>query len=287
MRLLTLLALCCLMSLGSEAQIKTPAPSPMCKMTQTVGLADFTVEYSRPGVKGREIFSEDGLVPFGEMWRTGANASTKVKFTDDVMIDGKDVPKGSYALYTTPNAENWEIIFYKNTSHWGTPGKAFKEDEVQIKFDAKPKAMSNLVETFTIKFANIKSDRCDMVIAWENTMVSFPISVDVDTRVMNNIQKVMSGVSRGDYYTAARYFYDNDKDSQQALTWIKKANEMEPKFWQLRLQAEIEAKMGNYTSAIRTAEKSKAAAFEADNQDYIRINEKNIAKWKGMMGSKS
>ena len=275
------------MSLGSEAQIKTPAPSPMCKMTQTVGLADFTVEYSRPGVKGREIFSEDGLVPFGEMWRTGANASTKVKFTDDVMIDGKDVPKGSYALYTTPNAENWEIIFYKNTSHWGTPGKAFKEDEVQIKFDAKPKAMSNLVETFTIKFANIKSDRCDMVIAWENTMVSFPISVDVDTRVMNNIQKVMSGVSRGDYYTAARYFYDNDKDSQQALTWIKKANEMEPKFWQLRLQAEIEAKMGNYTSAIRTAEKSKAAAFEADNQDYIRINEKNIAKWKGMMGSKS
>ncbi|NNE28011.1 MAG: DUF2911 domain-containing protein [Saprospiraceae bacterium] len=287
MRLLTLLALCCLMTMGMEAQIKTPAPSPMCKMTQTVGLSDFTVEYSRPGVKGRTIFASDGLVPYGEMWRTGANASTKVKFSDDVTIDGKDVPAGNYALYTIPNADSWEVMLYKNTSHWGTPGKAFKEDEIQVKLSAKPKSMANTVETFTIKFANITSNKCDMVIAWENTQVSFPISVDVDTRVMNNIQKVMGGVSRGDYYTAARYFYDNDKDSQQALTWVKKANEMDAKFWQLRLQSEIEAKMGNYTTAIKTAEKSKAAAFNADNQDYIRINEKNISKWKGMIGSKS
>jgi len=287
MRSLTLLVLCSLLGIGLNAQIKTPAPSPSCELKQVVGLSDFTVEYSRPSVKGRTIFAADGLVPFGQMWRTGANASTKITFSDDVMIDGREVPAGKYALYTIPGANSWEVIIHKNTGHWGVGGKAYKETEDLMRMTVKPMSTGGMVETFTMDFANITSNSCNLEISWEKTKVSIPISLDVDTRVMNNIQKVMSGVSRGDYYTAARYFYDNDKDMNQALTWIKKANEMDAKFWQLRLQAEIEAKMGNYTTAIKTAEKSKAAAFAADNEDYIRINDKNIAKWKGMIGSKS
>lgn len=284
MRSLTLLLLCGLLSFSLQAQIKTPAPSPMCEVKQTVGLSDFTIEYSRPSAKGRTIFAADGLVPFGGLWRTGANASTKVNFSDAVMIGGQEVPAGKYALYTIPNADEWTIIFHKNLNHWGTGGKAYKETEDQVRLTVKSKKTGYTVETFTMGFDNIKTDQCDLVILWENTMVNIPIKLDVDTRVMNNIEKVMSGVSRGDYYTAARYFYDNDKDMNQALTWVKKANAMDAKFWQLRLQSEIEAKMGNYTAAIKTAEKSKAAAFSADNEDYIRINEKNIAKWNGMLG---
>lgn len=284
MRSLTLLVLCFAFGFGLQAQIKTPAPSPKCEIKQVIGLGDFNVEYSRPSAKGRPIFAADGLVPYGSLWRTGANASTKVSFSSDVMIDGREVPAGKYALYTIPNADSWTIVFHKNLEHWGVGGKAYKETEDQLRLNVKPKRTSGTVETFTIDFANITSNSCHLVISWENTMVAIPISIDVDTKVMNNIQTVMGGVSRGDYYTAARYFYDNNKDMNQALTWIKKANEMDSKFWQLRLQAEIEAKMGNFTSAIKTAEKSKAAAFEADNQDYIRINEKNIANWKGKIG---
>lgn len=283
MRTLTLLVLCFAFSLGLDAQIKTPAPSPKSEIKQVVGLSDFTVEYSRPSAKGRSIFAAEGLVPYGKMWRTGANASTKVSFSDDVMIDGREVPKGKYALYTIPGADSWTVILHKNLDHWGVGGKAYKETEDHIRMTIKPKRTGHMIETFTMDFNNITSNSCDLMILWENTMVAIPISIDVDTRVMNNIQTVMAGVGRGDYYTAARYFYDNSKDMNQALTWIKKANEMDAKFWQLRLQAEIEAKMGNYTTAIKTAEKSKAAAFAADNQDYVRINDKNIAKWKGMI----
>lgn len=284
MKSITLLCFCCLFAVGLQAQIKTPAPSPSCEVNQRVGLSDFTIDYSRPSAKDRTIFASDGLVPYGNLWRTGANASTKVTFSDDVMIDGREVPKGKYALYTIPNADSWTVIFHKNLDHWGTGGKAYKESEDQLRLTVKPKSTGNMVETFTMGFSNLKSNACHLTIAWEKTMVSIPIKIDVDTRVMNNIQSVMGGVSRGDFYTAARYYYDNNKDMNQALTWIKKANTMDAKFWQLRLQAEIEAKMGNYTSAIKTAEKSKAAAMSADNQDYIRINEKNIEKWSTMMG---
>ncbi len=280
-----LLALFCLPTVN--AQIKTPAPSPSCKVVQMVGLTEVTVDYSRPGKKDRTIFAADGLVPFGEMWRTGANASTKVEFSDDVKIAGQDLPKGEYALYTIPNATEWTIVFHKNLTHWGVGGKDYSAAEDALRVSVKPSKTGHTVENFSISFDHLRDNSAHLVIAWDDTMVAIPVEVEVESKVMKDIENAMAGTTRGEYYTAARFYYNNDKDLSQALTWAKKANEIAPKFWQLKLQSQIEAKLGDYKSAVATAELSKASAEKAGNMDYVRSNTKNIAKWTKKMTKKS
>lgn len=278
--LLTAFCLIALFSIPSlNAQIKTPAASPNATLSTSVGLTDVEISYSRPGVKGRTIFAADGLVPYGEMWRTGANASTKVEFSDDVKLNGMDLPKGKYALYTIPNANEWTVIIHKNLKHWGVGGKDYSATEDAIRFTVKPKTTSHKVETFTIGVNNVRDNSADIIIAWDNTMIAIPFSVEVDSKVMKDIEKAMAGTGRGDYYTAARYYYSNDKDLSQALSWVKQANEISEKYWQLKLQSQIEAKLGDYTSAIASAQKSKAAAEKAGNMGYVRDNTANIAEW--------
>ncbi len=287
-KLFTAFCLLALFSLPSTyAQIKTPAPSPMAKIEQTVGLTDVTIEYSRPGKKDRNIFAADGLVPYGEIWRTGANASTKIEFSDDVKIAGQALPKGKYALYTIPNANEWTIIFHKNLTYWGTGGKDYNTSEDALRVTVKPEKTAYAVESFTIDLGHLRDKSAHLIIAWDDTMVRIPVDVEVDSKVMKDIENAMAGTTRGEYYTAARFYYNNDKDLSQALTWAKKANEIESKFWQLKLQSQIEAKLGDYKSAIATAEKSKASAEKAGNMDYVRSNTKNIEKWSKMMAKKS
>ncbi len=285
----TFLSLCLLASSFSlNAQIKTPQPSPTLKMETTIGLTDVMIEYSRPNMKGRTIFAADGLVPFGETWRTGANASTKISFSSDVMIEGKEVKAGKYAVYTVPGKSSWEVILYKNTTHWGVPREWVATDEA-ARFSVPAKASANAVETFTIMPMNYTINSAQVVMMWDKTMAAFTVKSDVDKSVMKDIDIAMAGTSRGDYYTAARYFYDNDKDMTKALEWVKMANKKEAKFWQLRLQSLIEAKMGDKKSAIATANKSIEMAKTAGNMDYVRMNEKSIAEWGGktmMNGSK-
>jgi len=286
--LLTSTLVFCLLLLGSQvaqAQIKTPAASPKQTVEQEFGLSKITIEYNRPGMKGRQIFAANGLVPFGKMWRTGANASTKVTFDSDVKIQGQDLKKGKYALYTVPGKDTWEVIFYTNTSYWGIP-KEWKDDEVALKVSIKSEKTPMSMETMTMMVGNVKNDRADIQLWWENTMISIPVSINTDEVVMKSIDQTMGGVSRGDYYTAARYYYDSGKDLNQAHEWAKKANEKEPKFWQLRLQSEIEAGLNKYDMAISTAQQSRALAMEAGNEDYVRINDKNIAMWKEAKGGK-
>lgn len=286
MRLITGFFIFCLCSLSIEAQqIKTPAASPSIQITQMVGLSKVSLDYSRPSVKGRTIFSADGLVPFGALWRTGANASTKIEFSEEVTINDQKVLAGKYALYTIPNAGEWTIIIHKNTSHWGKGD--YTETEDLMRFNVKSQKSPAFVESLDIGIHNIGEDKADLVIQWENTMVSFPIMVEVESRVMNDIKTAMAGTSRGDYYTAARYYYDKDKDLSQALSWIKKANEMDAKYWQLRLQSEIEAKLGDYATAVKTAMTAKESAAAAGNDGYVRMNEKNIKMWKEKMGKRS
>ncbi|MEM9823759.1 MAG: DUF2911 domain-containing protein [Bacteroidota bacterium] len=274
--------MCGLMATSStlNAQIKTPAPSPMITIETAIGLTDVMIEYSRPSVKGRTIFAADGLTPFGKMWRTGANASTKISFSSDVKINGQTLPKGKYALYSKPGKAEWEMIFYKNTTHWGTPREWKAEDEA-LRFTARPQALPMMIETFTILPGNNKVNSADISIMWEKTMVSFTVETDVETPVLASIEKAMAGTSRGDYYTAARYYYDNGKDLSKAHGWVKKANEIDAKFWQLRLQSLIEAKMGDKKSAIATAKRSIEAAQAAGNEDYVRMNNKSITEWGG------
>lgn len=264
---------------SANAQIKTPQPSPGCKLSQDVGLIKVDVDYSRPSAKGRKIFGD--LVPFGELWRTGANASTKVTLSDDGFVGGVALKKGTYALYTIPGEREWTIIFYTDVTLWGAPDAAeFKEDLVAAKFMASVRPMRDLVESFTLNFSNLRGNGGDLELSWEYTKVVIPFTVDTDGKVMAAIKTTMDGPAAGDFYGAARYYFDEKKDMAQALVWVDKSLEKGgDKFWILRLKANILAELGRYKEAIMVAEKSTELAKKDGNADYPRMNDKSIMEW--------
>jgi hypothetical protein len=263
-----------------KAQIRTPQPSPMAELKQTVGLTDITVVYSRPAMKGRKIFGGDGLVPYGRVWRTGANAATKVTFSDDVTIGTEKLAKGAYALLSLPGETNWEVHFFT----FEAPGfGTYLEKTPVLIYKTKSVKTTANVETFTIDFTNMSNQSADMVLSWENTSVSVPITVDVDTKVMADINKVMGGPTAGEYYSAAVYYHDAGKDLNKALEWIQKSVSMgSPRYWVVRREAMILGDLGRYDDAIAAANKSIALAKEADDIDYVKMNEKSIAEWTEM-----
>lgn len=272
-----LLTLGLLLTCGwAMAQIKTPAPSPVSKLTQTVGLTEVTIEYSRPSVKGRTIFGD--LVPYGTMWRTGANASTKVTFSENVTVEGKELKAGTYALYMMPGEMEWDVVFYKNTSFWGVPKEWNAADEA-LRLKIKPRKLQDLVETLTIDLANLTNDGAMLQLYWEKTLVPLQIGVNTDATVMKNIDRVLNGPTPADLFAAGRYMYESGKDKNVALEYVKLANQKEPKFWTVRTQALILADLGQYKEAIATATWSKDLATQAENDDYVRMNEKSIAEW--------
>jgi len=261
-------------------QIETPAASPSAELEQTVGLTTVEIEYSRPGVKGRTIFAENGLVPFGKIWRTGANAATKIIFSDDVTINGKELAGGSYAILTVPSQDSWQVNFYTYESRsFGS----YVEKEPTLSVTAEAMEMPMEMETFTISVHDLKDDSATINFAWADTWVSLDLGVEVDDRVMKSIESVMAGPSDNDYYAAASYYHSSGKDLGQALEWINKATNVDsPKFWQVRRKALILADMGKTQEAIKAAEQSMNLAMEAGNDDYVRMNKKSIEKWKNM-----
>jgi len=262
-----------------NAQITTPQPSPESTVKQKVGLTDVEIVYCRPGVKDRKIYGD--LVPFGEIWRTGANASTKVKFSHDVKLGMKDVPAGEYALYMIPGESTWTIILHKNLTYWGVGD--YKQEEDLLRFDVKSSKLNDKVETMTINFADITMESANINLDWENTRVSIPLTVEVDSKVQADIDKAMKGVTPGTYYSAASYYLAADKDQEQALNWINKALEKEEKFWYVRKKALILANLGKYKDAIAAATRSMELAKEADNSNYVESNKKSIAEWTEML----
>ena len=270
-----------LLTAGIQAQIQTPASSPVQKIEQKVGLTDVTLEYSRPSMKGRTIFG--GLVPYDAMWRTGANANTKITFSDNVEIGGKTLKAGTYAIYTKPGSSNWEVYFYNDASNWGTPEK-WDDSKVAAQVTAQAFPMPMDIETFTMTFDDLKNDSAMLGLLWEKTYVGVPITFQTDKTVSSNIQKVMNGPDANDYYAAAVYYLEAGKDINQAKTWIDKAIEMnkDPKFWQLRQKSLIYAKAGDKKGAIEAAKKSMELARTAGNKDYIALNEKSLKEWGAM-----
>lgn len=262
--------------LSASAQINVPAPSPLGKVEQKVGLTDISVEYSRPSVKDRDIFGS--LVPYNEMWRTGANASTKLTISDSAEIGGEMVPAGTYALYTIPGEEEWTIILHKNLSYHGTGGKMYKTEEDQLRFKVKASKLCYKVETLTINFTDLTPTSCNLEITWDNVSVSFPIIVNYDAAVMLQIEQAMT-ISQSTYYQAARYYLENDKDMEQALEWINLALENNEKYWIMRQKALILAKLERYDEAIEAAKLSMNLAKEAGNNNYVEINQASIDEW--------
>lgn len=256
-------------------QIQMPQASPSSKIIQKVGLTDVTVDYSRPSTKGRKIFGE--LVPYGEIWRTGANAATVFSFTTDVTIGGQLVPAGSYALYAIPGKNDWTIILSKNTKLWGAIGYNPAED--QVRFNVEPSKTSKKYETFEIAFNNFTDNSAEVSLKWEYARVDFKIQTDVDPVVMADIQKLVIDTKTTDpglLFQAGSYYFNSSKDLNQAYAWVKTSTDMDPKYWTLHLRAKIEAALGMKTEALQSATKSKAMAQEAKNPDYVALNERLI-----------
>lgn len=268
-------------SLGANAQILAPQPSPFTRVEQKVGLTDVTLEYSRPGMRDREIFGN--LVPYGEIWRTGANANTKVTFSDDVTIGGKELKEGTYALYTIPKQDSWEVIFYKDSNNWGNP-EEWDESKVALRTTAQVEQLPFEMETFTIFLDNLKHDSATFNMVWDDTVAMFDVKFPTDATTMASIKRTMEGPSASDYFAAATYFHETGKDLKQAKEWVDKAVGMQDQdvFWMLRRKSLIEADLGMKKEAIATARRSLAAAEKANNQDYVKMNKDSLKEWGAM-----
>jgi len=267
------------------AQISTPAASPKSTIQQRVGLTDITITYSRPSAKGRTIFGDSTakvVVPYAKRWRTGANATTTIKFSDDVTVEGKKVEAGEYGLYTVPGKATWAIVLNKSTKQ-GADVDGFKAADNVAIFTVKPYKTTSKVETFTMNFTDVTSASANVDMLWETTGVKFKVMTDVDPKVMAQIdEKVVKNASpsTNDLAAAAVYYYDNNKDLKQALTWMQKANEKDPKFWNVHTEAKIRMKMKDAKGAMTAAEQSRTLAQAAKNADYVKMNNDLIAEAK-------
>lgn len=274
--LLTFALIAFLFNSGS-AQIKTPAASPKAMVTQMVGLVNFDLEYSRPGVKGRKIFATDGLVPLDQVWRFGANQATKLTADGEFMVDGQKMKAGSYALLAIPGKSTWEIHFFNyEKSSWSS----YKEKTPVAKASVASKSTTASVESMTFLFSSLKDDGAHLTMMWDNTMVSIPLSVSTDATVMKNIDKVLAGPSKGDYYNAASYYFSSGKDLNKAYEYVKIATDgADQKFWQMRRRSQIEAALGKHKMAIASAKISMDLAEKAGNMQYVKFNKDAIAEW--------
>lgn len=264
-------------TMQAQPTLKVPAPSPSQTIKQAFALSEIGIEYSRPSAKGRVIFGD--VVPFGKMWRTGANASTKIYFGEDVKVEGNAVPSGTYALYTVPNKDSWEVILYKDLKLGGNTAE-FKKENEQVRFTVKPQAINDKVETFFIQVADVEPNSAKIELNWEKTRVAFSVKSEIDEKIMKNIEATVVNDNRP-FYQAASYYYDNNKDLAKAAEWIDKGIAANPKaYWMVMLKAKIQAKQKDDKGAVETAQKVIALAGEAKDDSYVKQAEKLIADHK-------
>jgi hypothetical protein len=260
----------------SSQSLKMPPPSPPQTIKQDFGISSIQLSYSRPGVKGRKVFGD--LVPYGNVWRTGANSATTIDFADDVTIGGTKVPAGKYGLLSIPDKDSWTIIITKQLDV--TNPTSYKQESDVVRVNAKPMTLKDKMETFTMQFANVKPSTCELQIMWENTAVVLPISSDVETVVMKQIDDAMNKDNRP-YFQAALYYLNNGKDLNQAVAWFDKAIAQQPDgYWIYHQKANALAKLGKKDEAKATVQKSMDLAKEAKNDDYVRLNEKLLEQLK-------
>jgi len=255
----------------SEAQqLNTPQPSPTANIKQNFALSNIEISYSRPGVKGRKVFGD--LVPYGKVWRTGANNATTITFGEDVMVGGKKVAAGKYGLLTIPGESEWTIIISKQTNV--TSPADYKQDQDVVRVQVKPATMPFSIETFMINIDNIKSNSCEIGLGWDNVYAAFEVQADVESKVMEQIKNAMEKDNKP-YFNAALYYIDNGKDLNKAVEWLDKAYAQNPEaFWVLYQKARAQKMLGKKTDAVATSNKSIDLAKKAKNDDYVALNEK-------------
>lgn len=275
-KLLSVLAVSSIICTSSAQTLRTPAPSPTQTLKQDFALSSVEVSYSRPGVKDRKVFGD--LVPYGKVWRTGANQATTITFGEEVTFGDKKVPAGKYGLLTIPNTGEWTIILTKQLDV--TSPSSYKQDQDVARVSVKPDELPFAIESFMMVFDNVRASSMDLILLWEKTAVTVPIKSDVETKVMAQIDNLMNKDNRP-YFNAAMYYMENGKDLNKAVTWLDKAIEQNPKaFWVYHQKANALAKLGKKQEAISSANKSIELAKEAKNDDYVALNQKLLATLK-------
>lgn len=256
--------------------IKTPQPSPAQTIKQDFGVGTIELSYSRPSIKGRKIYSD--LAPAGQVWRTGANNPTTLTFSDEVMIGGAKVAPGKYGLVSIPGMDSWTMILTKQLDI--TSPAAYKQESDVVRVAVKPMKLAEPMETLTMNFANVKANSTDLHIMWGSVGVALPITADIDSKIMGQINNAMNKDNRP-YFASAMYYMENGKDVNQAITWFDKALEQNPNaFWIHHQKANALAKAGKKEDARKAANRSIELAKEAKNDDYVRMNEKLLAEIK-------
>lgn len=264
---------------GLSAQsnrVEFPSPSPACTIKQHVGLTDIEIVYSRPGVKGRQIFGS--LVPYDKVWRTGANAATKITFSTPVKINGADVPAGSYSLFTIPGENEWTIILNKTT---GQSGLQYDEKADVVRVKAVPGKQAEPVETFTIEFNDVRDDSASLNLVWDRTVVPVKLEMDLTSKLVPQIEAVMASDQKNKpYYQAAMFYYDHGQDLQKAGKWVDAAIAQREAHYIVYLKAKILAKLGDKEGAIAAAKRSSELAVKASDPGYVKMNEDLISSLK-------
>ena len=283
----TISVICLLLcfNLCYSQRLKTPTLSPFSEISQEIGLTKISLEYSRPSAKGRKVYGN--LVPYNTIWRTGANASTKITFTESAKIGGQTILPGTYAIYTIPSEDLWTIIIHSNTTLRSIAGDAYKSADDIFRFEVKPIKTTNYVESFTMQFATLTSDSLELQLVWENTLISIPMKLEVASQIesqMLDFMKSPENIPHRTYFEAAQYYSNNGKDLNDALGFIDNALEKSPENFRYGLlKAKILTKMDNYEDALIVVEIANTWAKNKNNANYI---EQTNLFWQSLLTKK-
>jgi tetratricopeptide (TPR) repeat protein len=276
------------------SQINHPKASPLSKIEQTVGLSKITITYSRPAARGRTIFGNraDGqpaLVPYGRIWRVGANESTKITFDSEVNILGNSLSKGTYAIYAFPEANEWQLVFHNNTTHWGDGRTAYNREEDALRVIVHPKQTLNYQENFLISFDDITHHTATLNLHWAGTEVSLPMTFNTQVLMEAQIEEELKGSPTAQtYYEIARYYQEQDKNQLQSLEYLNKAIELGgDTYYFHRVKSLVQAKLEDYKGAIQSAEKSLQIAQDLGKDEFVRMNRKNSIDWNEKLKQKN
>ncbi len=256
-----------------QCELVIPERSPRCTLIQNVGLSTITIDYSRPSMRSRVIFGK--VVPYDQMWAIGANEATTIEFSDDVLVSGELLKAGKYALYAIPREDVWDIIFYSDWDQFGLP-EPYRMDKEALRVEVEPEELAMTFETLLINLDYLRDSAATLQILWDDVLVEIPLIFDTKAKVVEGIQRIMSGPSRSDYYLAAKYYYENRVDDRQALDWVNKANQLGERYWQYYLKALILKRMGERNEALAAAQRAKELALQAGNMRYVHLSERVI-----------
>jgi hypothetical protein len=277
-RIIIVLAIALVYSVSVKAQLNLPPASTDAEFKQQIGFGEVEIKYSRPSARGRVIFG--GLVPFGELWRTGAHDATTIRFSEAVKLNDNDIPAGTYSLFTIPNQNEWTIVINKAAEMHGTSD--YTQEQDLLRFAAKPEKSARYYETFTIEVNDLSKDEAGLFLLWENTQVKLTIKMNVDEKVMAEIDDRIN-VKKEDrpslFYQSSSYYFNNNKDLKQAYAWVQIANSKAQDATYLQLQAKIEAAMNDYATALKTLKASTDLAITKKLDQLIVANEKLRVDW--------